>query len=201
MKEILKKYRHIIPGYKERYNSYLELLEKINASDELKEVMISNEFELRNRTRELFLERTFKGRIWEWEVRGFVRDLTTELKKRYNFKYFEHWGPVPISAMGSVVLSHESFREENNGVLNFIPEKALRLNVVPVVGVDGVFTFKYITLNKVVKYEKGTVGYMNMLNSILAPLPDTFEEVLQIMKEQYKEKYGRDYEKERVESE
>lgn len=187
MKELLNKYSTVVSPYKEKCNNILEFLKEHNLGREY----LYNELE--KKTRELFLERNFCGSTWEFEVRSFVSNLMRELRDRYGFNHFEGWGPFPISACGAVVLGHESFRKEENGELKFIPEKALRLNVVPVLREDGVFTFEYKTLKRIEKYEKGTVGDMNGLNTISAPFPDTFEEVLQIMKEQYKEKYGRDY--------
>ena len=55
---------------------------------------------------------------------------------------------------------------------------SLQVDVEP----GGKFTVAYETGRTVNRYQAGTIGYMNGLNNVTEPLPDTLEETIKILK-------------------
>lgn len=116
-------------------------------------------------------------------IQDFVIPLAKELKARMGLKAYEIYGPFGICGETTIYLS-------NNGIDDDIPITRVETWSITLewnYNEDGTINLLYQTPEKTNKYGPNTIGALNGLNDVYAPLPDTIEEVIKLLRNNKKE--------------
>lgn len=116
------------------------------------------------------VERNHKG--WIDQV---LTPLANEISERLGGLKYEVYGPFGLSCYTSVHF----FPGEGQ---NICKDENYCLTVFPEWDVDtGAFYLRYDTGERTKQYAVGTIGWMNNMNAVTAPLPDSIEEIMTLV--------------------
>lgn len=103
--------------------------------------------------------------------------LAKELKERLGLKAYDIYGPFGIECETSMYLSDYGKDKD----IEITKVNTFSLTVRPHWEGNN-FSLTYRTGQTTNEYAKGTIGYLNGLNDIYAPLPNTIEEIIKLLK-------------------
>lgn len=117
-------------------------------------------------------------------IQNLLVPLAKELKERLGLKAYEIYGPFGCECETSLYLSNYG----KDGNIEITKVNTLSLTVRPhwkhnltysqVMG----FELTYRTGETTNEYAKGTIGELNGLNDVYAPLPTTIEEIIKLLR-------------------
>lgn len=133
------------------------------------------DFSLEIYSRELVLERFFRGNTWENASNHFGREIF-ENAERLGFNAAQVLGPLPVNCL-MIVLFGEDVMSIKSKYGNGGTRALHRLSFIPVIDDNGSLTFELITGEVINEYPKGTCQYQNLLGCKTVPFPNTYEEL------------------------
>lgn len=107
--------------------------------------------------------------------------LATEICKRKGFKHFDIYGPFGLTWETSVYFSNVAHEETNNLYtrIDICNVDTWGLQLKPSNDQSG---YKYWTGATTNKYAKDTIGDLNGMNNVYAPLPADIDKVIELLK-------------------
>jgi len=165
MKELYKKYQELIEQAETENNRTYELISKKKASVT----------RLRNQIEKLE-NKVYNYPSW-YEI--ILKPLAFRLSQDLHLPY-EIYGPFGLSCETSIYFRADMQK-------SICDQPFLHLTVYPNFGTDS-FCLEYDTGERTHEYEDGSIGELNGWNKRRAPLPETYAEVLELVKNNYVEK-------------
>ena len=108
-------------------------------------------------------------------VDGIVEPLAKTLAERAGL-YWKIYGPFGLSCQTTIYLMAEAD-------VSITKQKTRSITLEPYHDENGDWVIRYRTGETTDEYEKGTLGHMNGMNCVTAPLPDTIEEIEKLLRE------------------
>ena len=164
----MKTFNEIVDNYVNKSNAYYEKRQKLEdkiAKDQ---------------------ERLKKLKMPSW-VNDIIVPLAEEIKSRLDKKAYEIYGPFGCECETSIYFS--DYGKDGNIEITKVP--TLSLTVRPQWKHNDIYTrtteFKltYWTGDKTNEYAKGTIGELNGLNNVFAPLPTDIDEIIKLLSENH----------------